>query len=418
VTSIAFVESNMSGSGFQALRIAKELGAEITFLTRDLALYTALPGIGSFFERFVDQIVDCDTNDPDAITDVVTQLGGGERFDALLAIGEYHLVQAAEAARRLDLPGVDPAAARLARNKWRCRERLEAAGVPIPRYASVKDEDGALTAARALGFPCVVKPTDESGSIDVALSLDESDVAAQVRRILATPFNYRGQRRFPRIMVEEYVLGHEVSVETVTSGGETTVLGVTDKTLAGSPYFVEVGHVFPSALPEETVARCKATAQEALEAMGLDLGACHVELRLAADGPRVIEVNGRLAGDRIPDLIELSTGIPVVREYLRMHLGGTPDLRPTRAAGAAIRFLTAVPGIVRRIRGQELAQRMDGVTEVVLETAPGRRVGPLRDDHDRLGYVIATADTPYLATRRAEAAAHQVVFDIEPAAAA
>jgi S-sulfo-L-cysteine synthase (3-phospho-L-serine-dependent) len=418
VTSIAFVESNMSGSGFQALRIAKDMGAEITFLTRDLSLYTSLPGVGSIFDRFVDEIVDCETNDSDAIVDVATRLGGRERFDALLAIGEYHLVQAAEAARQLDLPGVDPAAARLARNKWRCRERLETAGAPIPRYASVEDEEGARAAARELGFPCVVKPTDESGSIDVALSLDESDVSAQVRRILATPFNYRGQRRFPRIMVEEYVLGHEVSVETVTSAGETTVLGVTDKTLAGSPHFVEVGHTFPSALPAETVAVCEATARQALEAMGLDMGACHVELRLTADGPCLIEINGRLAGDRIPDLVELSTGIPIVREYLRMHLGLAPDLRPTRADGAAIRFLTGVPGTVRRIRGQELAQTMDGVTEVVLETAPGRHVGPLRDDHDRLGYVIATAETPYLAARRAEAAAHQVVFDIEPAVAA
>ena len=67
----------------------------------------------------------------------------------------------------------------------------------------------------------------------------------------------------------------------------------------GALEYHDVFRIFRSG-PAETVALCEATAREALKAMNLNMGACHVELRLTADGPRLIEVNGRLAGDRIP----------------------------------------------------------------------------------------------------------------------
>ena len=52
-------------------------------------------------------------------------------------------------------------------------------------------------------------------------------------------------------MVEERVRGFEVSVESMTLGGATTVVSVTDKLTTEPPYFVELGHSEPSRLPVE-----------------------------------------------------------------------------------------------------------------------------------------------------------------------
>ena len=53
----------------------------------------------------------------------------------------------------------------------------------------------------------------------------------------------------------------------------------------------------------------------------------HVELRLTASGPRVIEVNGRPAGDLIPLLVERATGINIPQALATLATGETPDLK-------------------------------------------------------------------------------------------
>jgi biotin carboxylase len=167
-------------------------------------------------------------------------------------------------------------------------------------------------------------------------------------------------------------------------------------------------------LPGDVVAACTSQARDALRALGMTFGAAHVEMRVTEAGPVLIEVNARLAGDRIPDLVELATGIPLVREFIRMHLRQRPDLTRTRDGGAAIRFLPGSPGVLRRVRGEEVARRVPGLVELVFETSPGQTLGELRDDHNRVAYAIASARTAYLAGRVAETALHQLVVDIEP----
>jgi cysteine synthase len=77
--------------------------------------------------------------------------------------------------------------------------------------------------------------------------------------------------------------------------------------------------------------------------------------------------------------------------------------------GAAIRYLTATPGTITSIAGAEVAERLSGVVRVSLKASIGQVVGPLQRNGDRLGYVLAAADDPYTAARRAEAAAQAVV---------
>ena len=50
---VAMIETNMSGTGFQAFSIARELGIELIFVTRDLGLYESIPGIADLFRRYI-----------------------------------------------------------------------------------------------------------------------------------------------------------------------------------------------------------------------------------------------------------------------------------------------------------------------------------------------------------------------------
>ncbi|RSD13988.1 ATP-grasp domain-containing protein [Amycolatopsis eburnea] len=411
---IGIVESNRSGSGFDTLRAARALGLHVTFFSSGLDRYHATPGGTEVLDGCVDEIVLCPTHELEPLLEAVKAVDASAPLDALLSVAEYEVVQTAEAARQLGLPGPDPAAIRMARNKALQRRRWAAAGVPIPAFRVVTTAADAVAAASAIGFPCVVKAVDETSGTHVVRCASPAEVRSTFEAIRAEPANRRGQPRAAEVLVEECLVGFEVSVEILASAGGVRVLGVTDKILGGGNRFVELGHSFPTALPADVRSSLEAAAVAATTAVGFDLGIAHVELKYTADGPKLIEINPRPAGDRITELMDRSLGLSTMELLIRQYLGEPVPAAPVPAGGAAIRYLTAAPGVVASVSGVEIAAAVPGVLEAVVAVAPGGHVDALRVNEDRVGHVLATAPDPYLAGRIAEAAAQQIVVTTRP----
>src|SRR5439155_17336315 len=110
-------------------------------------------------------------------------------------------------------------------------------------------------------------------------------------------------------LVQEYVDGPEYSVEGYATSGEIVVLAVTEKIHSGPPLFEELGHVQPAGLDAAAARAIEEYAVEAARAFELVHCFFHLELRLARSGPVMMEINCRIAGDLIPRLIELRTGM-------------------------------------------------------------------------------------------------------------
>lgn len=408
---LGVIESNLAGSGFQGIQIAKDLGCHITFFTSGMDRYLTVPGGRNLFERYVDDIEVCQTNEVRPLLQRVYQVAAARPFSGLLSMAEYEVTVAAEAATALGLPTPDPASVRTARNKVFMRRRCAAHCVPMPAFRAVTTRTQAAQAAAEVGLPCVVKPADETSSADVLRCSSVDNVLDQFDLIRAKPFNVRGQRRHPEVLVEQCVHGFEVSVEVLATGHGYHVLGVTDKTVGGTNRFVELGHLFPSQLPDPIRAACADVAEQALAAIGFDMGLAHVEVKFTGDGPKLIEINPRPAGDRITELLDLSLGTSCLELVVRQHLGEKISDVPaaiTATRGASIRFITAEPGRVVSITGTEVAAAMSGVRDVVVSAAIGGRVTPLRRNEDRVGHVLAVAENAYVAHRLAEAAAAEI----------
>lgn len=413
VARVGFVESSISGLAFAAMRVARRMGHRVIFFTRDLGYYRAA-GEASELAAQADEVVVHETNDEESLLAAVAAVDGG--LDALVSIGDFYVVQAAQVARRLGLPALDVEAAITARSKLLTRMRCREAGLPTPAFRCADTPEAAVEAARAIAYPCVVKPVDGTASMQVVRCESDAQVLDAARSIWGQRTNGRGQARARTILVEEYLLGPEVSVETLTSGGATHVVGVTDKRLAGAPYFVEVGHVFPSGLPGALESACADVAIGGLKAIGFDLGVAHTELKITETGPSLIEINARPAGDQITDLVEQARGIDLLGTLVQSYLGDRSCPQPRREWAAAIRFFAAGPGRVTGVWGEDLAARAPGVVEMALQARPRQVLGPLRSSKDRLGHVMTVASTPYLAERLAEAAWSQVEIATEAVA--
>jgi cysteine synthase A len=413
---IGVLESNLSGSGFEGLQLAKLRGLHVTFFTRDLQRYLDVPGSKPYFERYVDDVVVCETNDYEALARRVEEVHARSPFDAFMTMGEYDVVHAARMAQQLGLPTVDPDAVAIARNKARMRGRCARHGVPMPAFGVVTSVEDARAVIASVGLPCIVKPVDETSSTDVVRCGTVRAAEEHVLRILQKQRNTRGQPRVPAVLIEECIRGHEVSVEVLAQGERFHVLGVTDKSVGGQGHFVEIGHVFPSLLPGRLLDDCAGVAIAALRAVGFDLGLAHVEVKIDEDGPKLVEINPRPAGDKITELVDHSLGIRCLDLMIGQYLGDMDIDRLTTMpqAGAAMRYLVAVPGRVRSVSGVEIARGMPGVVEVTVKADPGTRVAPLERNGDRQGHVMVLAADAYTAARVADAAAHEIVIDTVP----
>ncbi len=387
-------------------RAIREGGHEFTFLTRDLHHYlreapegTAHPLLGAR------HVITADTNDTDALLTVAARLHGVLGFDGVLTSCDYYLPTVARLAAHLGLPGPRPEAVADACRKDATRRVLAAAGLPQPRHAVHQDWPELARAAKEIGYPLVVKPVDLCAGMYVRRVDDEAQLADAVRAIDAFPVNARGQERSPLVLLEELLDGPEVSVETVSCGGAVHVVGVTDKSLGGAPAFIETGHMFPADLAPADTEAVRHTAVAALTALGLTDGVvAHTEIRLTADGPRVVEVNPRPAGNRITELVRHVTGVDLAAARVDLALGDTPDLRgaDTGLRSAAIGFL--VPdrtGTLETLAADGLAD-VDGVLEVQL-AEPGRAVRAAGSNNDYLGHVMAGDPEGLGARKRVEA---------------
>ncbi len=415
---LLMIESWVGGSGRLLPPALTRLGHRYTFVTRkrDHYLDAGTSRIHPVLEH-ADHVFTTETNDIPALVRFLKQQHEILRFDGVLTICDYYVDAVAEVARALRLPQPFPAEVARVRHKHLVREALQRAGLPNPRFAVTRTWGETREAARRIGYPLVLKPSDLASSAFVRLVQDEAQLHEAFAALEAFPQNFRQQSREPLWLLEEYMSGEEISVEACTFRGETTFIGITDKSVCGQPNFIEDGHMFPAALPAQTAEAAQELVISALEAVGFEHGISHTEIKLTPHGPRIVEINPRLGGNYIAELVQRVTGIDLLAAQVDLALGRRPDLaaRPSGVASAAIKFIVPPHGgkLLAMHGGETLAQN-EHVARWSLDCAGGRDVGPPVDNGCYLGHVVAVDPHGPGARRHAEQAVARIGFAFAP----
>ncbi len=303
---------------------------------------------------------------------------------------------AAQCAAILGVPhALSVEAAERGENKLLARRRYDAAGVRSPRYHATGSAREAVAAAEQIGWPVVVKPLNDQNSRFVRLCRNRDDVEAALAAVHQAEFNAGGQPLLPEILIEEFVNGPEYSVELFVERGAGTVVAICSKALGPPPFFVEIAHAVPAAVSDKLAAELKATATAAVAALGADNCVAHVELRVRHEQAYVIEVNLRVAGGKLADLVATVTGWDLPAVELDLALG-----RPVRAprtpetkVGVYHCLTVEVPSVVRY--GQDPIELGDVWPAPILEldVPSGSTVYPVNDPRGRIfGRILAFGD--------------------------
>lgn len=265
-------------------------------------------------------------------------------------------------------------------NKYLMRSCFRENDIPSPKFSLVK-ENGDFD-IKGFEFPLIVKPTDRSGSKGVEKVLDPVQLETAVKRAQEVSFKKEA-------IIEEFVTGREISVESISYEGKHYILQITDKVTTGAPYFVELEHHQPSSLPVDIQERVKTIVLKALDALHIKYGASHSELKITENGDiKVIEIGARMGGDFIgSDLVRLSTGYDFLKGVIEVALGTFEEPQLTEHNHSGVYFLCK-----ETERLKPIIENYKNYPEIVEAEITDNELRNIEQSADRSGYLIYQAN--------------------------
>lgn len=260
-------------------------------------------------------------------------------------------------------------------NKYEMRKCLFQKNISSPRFLLIKK--GHEYDLTNLKWPLIVKPTDRSGSRGVQKINSPQEAQIAIANAQSESFNQDA-------IVEEYITGKEISIETISWKGKHYILAITDKVTTDAPYFVELEHHQPALLSSAIQEKVSALTINALNALNIQYGASHTEIKITPNNELyIIEVGARMGGDFIGStLVQLSTGYDYLKGVIDIALGHfeTPILQQNKFSG--IYFLSKETEYLKSIiQENHLPECYESeITKSELTYA--------KDSSDRSGYLI------------------------------
>jgi biotin carboxylase len=370
---------------------------------------------------YVDQALLLDFGDIDRFLPLVQALHEAYPFQAAVSLSELGLLPTARINEALGLGGESVVTVELLQDKRRMRQHLAAKGISPVAAAVGRSTQDVREFVHAHGLPIIVKPIRESGSLAVFRVRDQADVDVVAERFRSfddedwAVGELAFADSFNEFLMEEFLDGPEISVETLSFDGRHVVIAVTDKEIGG-PGFVEIGHSQPSGHSAETLGEVTQLVTDFLDAVGLCNGPAHTEVKLTSRGPRIVESHNRIGGDRINELAEIAYGIDMERYALGIRFGAVEPLTtsPEPRGGAAVRFLTPESGRVVEVTGVDAVRADPAFVDLQLAVGPGDAVPPLTWNEDKVGHVIARGATAAEAIAHARRLAAAIRVRTEP----
>lgn len=354
-----------------------------------------------------------DFGDQTAVLAAAKGLASAHRVDGVLTWDEKLVVPAARIAQGIGIAAMPLDAAIACRDKAEQRDRFEHAGVPSARHRLVSTAAKARSAAAELGYPVIIKPRSRAASVGVRVVADEAELMAafeficQVDRNGAAAYGGFGDG----VLVEELLRGPEISVDSWVLNGQVTPFVAASKQTGFRPYFVETGHVVEAKLEHSVMRDVWNVVTAANHALGIDRCVTHTELVLSADGPRVVEVNGRLGGDLIPYLRELVTpGFSAGRIAAQVAVGAVPAKIPEASGAAGVHFVYPRSDMrFERLSVSAGLRDAGWVHEIAQVCNPGEELRvPPGGFLDRAAYCVVTGGEPAVVAERLAFASAQM----------
>lgn len=296
------------------------------------------------------------------------------------------------------------------RNKFQMVETVKAAGLPAAAQVLATDHDTLLDwYARRGGGRVVVKPVRSAGNDGIFFCDNEKEVLAAFDALLDTD-SALGLRN-NAVLAQEYLLGVEYYVNTVSLDGVhyvTDLHSTRHLNINGVRDLLGGSCLLPRHGPEQD--QLVEYTFGVLDALGVRNGPAHSEVKLTADGPRLVETAARICGGEMPVLVRAAIGDSQVECTVDAYVD--PDRFTERVKqdyvirrhGVWIDMIAPRSGKLLGYPGMAELRALESYQDALLTVEPGQRITRSTNDFTYPMRVLLLHESPAVLQRDWETA--------------
>ncbi|NOU30837.1 MAG: carbamoyl-phosphate synthase large subunit [Polyangiaceae bacterium] len=305
-------------SGTQACKALKQEGYEIVLVNSNPATIMTDPELSdrTYIEPITRKACEAiiERERPQALLPTV---GGQTALNVAVELYEAGVLAKYE----VELLGAKIGAIKKAEDRALFKEAALAVGLDLPKSSVVENMDAALTAAKELGFPIILRPAFTLGGAGGGIAFNQDEFKRKIAYALEISPTHQ-------VLVEESVIGwKEYELEVVRDTKDNVVIVCSIENI--DPMGVHTGDSITVA-PAQTLSdreyqRMRAAAIRLIREIGVDTGGSNIQFAVNPANGRmiVIEMNPRVS--RSSALASKATGFPIAKIASKLAVGYTLD---------------------------------------------------------------------------------------------
>jgi biotin carboxylase len=311
--TIVCLASYFKGNDF--LRQARQQGCQVLLVVKEKLRHDdwALDSIDEL-------IAVPDNAGPDLFVHTVADVARKRRIDRIVALEEFDVMNAALIREHLRIPGMGTTTARLFRDKLAMRVKAHEAGIRVPAFVHVLNEEELRGYMAHVPPPWVLKPRGDVSAVGIQKLDDPGLVWQAIEALDSRPVLLE---RSSYYLLERFVAGAVFHVDALVRNRHV-VFAAVNRYWRPPMEVAHKGGVFITCTVErgsEDDRALTAMNRALLEALQIVRGATHAEFIKGEDGHfYFLEVAARVGGAYIAELVEAATGINMWREWANIEL--------------------------------------------------------------------------------------------------
>lgn len=299
--------------GGDFLRSCKKEGNNVYLITKKSLENEAWP------REAIDDIfyINSDANSPENLGDLAKGLAWmmrNKKIDRIVALDDFDVEKAAYLREEFRIPGMGQTTARHFRDKLAMRMKAAEAGLQVPPFSALFNDDDINHYLATVPAPWVVKPRGEASATGIKKLHYAHDVWKLLYELGDDRQNY---------LIEQFKPGDVYHVDSVSVGGKAVFTRVSQ--YLNTPF--EVAHgggIFLSHTVTYNGEDDKALKKfngDVLKAFGMQFSASHTEfIKSKEDGEfYFLETSSRVGGAHLAEMVEASSGINLWAEWARVE---------------------------------------------------------------------------------------------------
>ena len=275
-----------------------------------------------------------------------------------------------------------------------------------PKWLLCNDENEAIKSLNEFESHIIIKPSDSAGSRAVSkTTISNKSNLKFIREAFKTS-------RSNTILIEEFIEGKELSVETFTKNNETKVIAISERILKGRVTANQIISYVPNNNQKDLII---CTVSKVLKSFGYINGPAHIEMFIDKKGEiKIVEVAGRGGGFKIFDtLVPLVSGYDTMEASILQALGKNFQfpLQIRTKNFVVITYIQSSNGIVKSIEGFDNINYCDGIIAESFKKI-GEKTKSSTNDADRLGYILSYDKNKEIAYKKNSVALKKINYQI------